>query len=67
MKLSKKAERLLNYLAEYGERHNSEQPTIGEICKSCKTTPKTLLTKTYPELEKYVAYVTPMLGDENEM
>lgn len=70
MKLSKKAQRLLDYLVEYEEQHEDEQPTIGEICKGCKTTPKTLLTKTYPELEKYAEYVFPMLGDlsdENEM
>lgn len=63
MKLSKKAQRLLDYLADYSIDNDGKSPTIGEICKGCKTTPKTLLTKTYPELEKYIGFV---MGDKNE-
>ncbi|OZV12375.1 hypothetical protein CIW83_09780 [Tissierella sp. P1] len=56
MKLSKKAQRLLDYLAEYEEKNNGEMPTLGEIVKNCITTVKTLLSKTWPELENFAKF-----------
>lgn len=64
MKLSKKAQRLLDYLIEYEIENDGESPTLGEIRKACKTTTITLLSKTYPELERYAEFV---MGDKNEM
>lgn len=64
MKLSKKAQRLLDFLVEYSIENNDKNPTIGEVCKGCKTTAKTLLTNTYPELEKYAESI---VGDKSEM
>lgn len=67
MKLSKKAQRLLDFLIQHDEKNNGENPTIGEICKGCKTTTITLLSKTYPELEKYSEkYIELAIGDEDE-
>lgn len=64
MKLSKKAQRLLDYLAEYKEKNNGEIPTVGDIVENCNTTVKTLLNKTWPELK---AFSKLCVGDKNEL
>lgn len=68
MKLSKKAQRLLDYLVDYSIENDNKEPTLGEICKACKTTVITLLTKTFPELEKTELEIKKsQAGDENEI
>jgi hypothetical protein len=47
-KLTKKEQRLFDYYAECEAR--GFQPTIGDICNACHTTPWTLCKKTHPGL-----------------
>jgi cytochrome c2 len=50
LKLTAKEQRLLDW---YNECDSLEKnPTIGETCKACHTTVKTLITKTYPNLTR---------------
>lgn len=51
--LSKKEARLLDFLVKYGNK--GINVTIGDVCRECKTTPKTLLGKTWPELKRKIA------------
>lgn len=68
MKLSKKAQRLLDYLIDYSIENDNKSPTLGEIRKGCKTSVITLLTKTIPELEKAeLELKKSQVGDENEI
>ena len=48
MKLTAKEKRFLDYLVECAEQERI--PTVGDICRACKTTVRTLLGKTVPSL-----------------
>jgi len=49
-KLKAKEKRLLLYVGKCLDEGRT--PTIGEICRACKTTPRTLLGKTWPQLRE---------------
>lgn len=59
MKLTAKEKRLLDYLVECEEQGRT--PTVGDICRACKTTVRTLLGKTFPSLEEKAR---KMLGEQ---
>ena len=48
VQLSTKEQKVFDYIVEQMEI--GKLPTIGEICKACRTTPKTLLGKTMPRV-----------------
>lgn len=50
--LNKKEQRLWDYLVE--QEAAGHKPTIGEIRKACRTTVRTLLGKTLPEMERKI-------------
>ena len=53
MKLTAKEQRLYEYLVSCIEE-GTFPPTIGDICRNCRTTPKTLLDRTLPNLERKI-------------
>lgn len=50
MKLTAKEKRLLDYLVECEEQGRTA--TVGDVCRACKTTVRTLLGKTLPSLDE---------------
>ena len=49
---TKKEDRLLSYLEKCKAKEHS--PTIGDVCRECHTTPKTLLGKTMPSIMRKI-------------